>query len=306
MGLFYRDYADFLAAHFTGKMQKLTVDAGFSCPNRDGTLGRGGCVYCNNSSFSPALGSGSVAAQLETGKRFFERKYPQMRYLAYFQSYTNTHGRRDDVLSLYREALAVDKVDGLIVGTRPDCIDDAMLDAIKGLNAWAMVEFGAETSHNDTLKIINRCHTWEATVDAVERTARKGIPTGLHLIMGLPGETERMMLETVERVAALPVDTVKLHQLQIIGNTTLAREAVTDADGTLMFRGVPVRKFEVDEYIDLCVKVVELLNRLNPSIAIERFTSQAPSGLLLSPKWGLKNYQFVNLLHRRLAAACGR
>jgi len=301
MGRYYRDFADFLAGHFDVKMQKLTIDAGFSCPNRDGTIGRGGCVYCNNSSFSPALGSGAVAAQLEAGKRFFERKYPHMRYLAYFQSYTNTHGNLDRLMQLYREALSVDKVDGLIIGTRPDCVGTPLLEALGSLGKWVMMEYGAETSHDTTLHVINRCHTWEATVDAVNRTVAAGLHVGLHLIMGLPGETREMMLETVRRVSALPIDTLKLHQLQIISGTTLAKEiAVDDACGAMSFRGVPLSPFGVDDYVDLCCDVVGLVNELNPSIAIERFTSQAPEGMLIAPRWGLKNYQFTNLLNNRL------
>jgi hypothetical protein len=307
MGRFFKDYSDFIAEHFSCKMQKLTVDAGFSCPNRDGTIGRGGCVYCNNSSFSPALGAGAVAEQLLNGKKFFERKYPSMRYLAYFQSYTNTHGNRHRLMELYNEALAVDKVDGLIIGTRPDCVDEQLLLELANLDAWVMMEYGAESSHNATLQAINRCHTWQQTVKAVELTAQRGIAVGLHLIMGLPGETRAMMMETIERVARLPLQTVKLHQLQVIRGTTLQRELTGDFnDDTLMFRGLPVHMFAADEYADFCVEVVERLTALNPSIAIERFTSQAPANMLIYPRWGLKNYQFTNLLNNRLAARLSR
>lgn len=297
MGKYYKDYADFLAGLFDGKMQKLTIDAGFSCPNRDGTIGRSGCIYCNNTSFSPLAEKGgrgmSVTAQLEHGKRFFEHKYPAMRYLAYFQSYTNTHGNHDRLLSLYREALAVEKVDGLIIGTRPDCIPQPLLESIARLGAPVIMEYGAESAHDSTLRAINRCHTWADTVDAVARTAAAGLPVGLHLIMGLPGETRQMMLETVEKVAALPVQTLKLHQLQVIDHTPLASMWRSgEADVTL---------FSVEEYVELCAEVVRLLLELAPQIALERFTSQAPGALLLAPKWGLKNYQFVNLLHKRLA-----
>jgi hypothetical protein len=308
MGRYYKDYADYLAEHFTGKMQKLTVNAGFSCPNRDGTIGRGGCVYCNNSSFSPELmaerqsGVNGVTAQLEAGKRFFEHKYPSMRYLAYFQSYTNTHGDAGRLLALYEEALAVDKVDGLIIGTRPDCVPDSLLRDIAALGKPVIMEYGAESSHDITLQTINRCHTWAQTVDAVQRSVELGLSVGLHFIMGLPGESREMMLQTVERAAALPIDTVKFHQLQIIKNTTLACETVTGEDGVMQFRGYSLHLFEVEEYVDLCVEMIETLNRLNPRIAIERFTSQAPADLLLAPRWGLKNYQFTNLLNNRLAA----
>lgn len=327
MSQFYRDYADFLRERFDGKMQKITIDAGFSCPNRDGTIGRGGCVYCNNLSFSPMPSRGSIAAQIEAGKAFFARKYPRMRYLAYFQSYTNTHGPIDRLMELYSEALATEGVDGLIIGTRPDCVSDELLRALSALGRPVIMEYGAETSHNDTLRVINRCHTWEQTVDTVERTVAAGLPVGLHFIMGLPGETEEMMLQTAGRAARLPISTLKFHQLQIISGTTLAKgiqgltplsttfdasvtseasdTSETSATSTRIqnrptFRGRPIEIFSVDAYIDLCVKIVETIVRENPSIAIERFTSQAPAGMLIAPRWGLKNYQFTHLLEKAL------
>ncbi len=308
MGRFYKDYADFLAERFEGKMQKLTVNAGFSCPNRDGTIGRGGCVYCNNSSFSPNLAGGadissnkmSVSQQLEAGKHFFERKYPQMRYLAYFQSYTNTHGDIGRLMELYCEALSVDKVVGLIIGTRPDCVDDRLLGELAAIGKPVIMEYGAESSHDDTLKAVNRCHTWAQTADAVERTVAAGLPVGLHFIMGLPGETREMMMQTVERAASLPIDTIKLHQLQVIKDTVLAREMDVSDDGRMMFRGLPLHIFSVEEYVGLCVDIVMAMCRMNGNIAIERFTSQAPADLLIAPRWGLKNYEFTNLLNREL------
>lgn len=327
MSQFYRDYTDFLRERFDGKMQKITIDAGFSCPNRDGTIGRGGCVYCNNLSFSPMPSRGSIAAQIEAGKAFFARKYPRMRYLAYFQSYTNTHGPIDRLMELYSEALATEGVDGLIIGTRPDCVSDELLRALSALGRPVIMEYGAESSHNDTLRVINRCHTWEQTVDTVERTVAAGLPVGLHFIMGLPGETEEMMLQTAGRAARLPISTLKFHQLQIISGTTLAKgiqgltplsttfdasvtseasdTSETSATSTRIqnrptFRGRPIEIFSVDAYIDLCVKIVETIVRENPSIAIERFTSQAPAGMLIAPRWGLKNYQFTHLLEKAL------
>lgn len=288
----YRNFADFLAGQFPGvKMQKLAVNAGFTCPNRDGTRGRGGCTYCNNQSFNPGYcaPSLSVTEQVEEGKRFFARKYPSMRYLAYFQAYTNTHSDDiDRLMGLYREALAVDGVDGVIIGTRPDCMPDELLHRLKEL-PWVMVEYGAETSHNSTLDLINRCHTWEETVDAVNRTHRAGIPVGLHFIMGLPGETEEMMLATVDAINTLPVDTVKFHQLQLVKGTRMAR----DVEAGLY----DIPRFTPESYIDLCVKIIR---HLRPDIAIERFVSQSPADLLIYPRWGLKNYQFTDRLHNRL------
>ncbi|MDE6190580.1 MAG: TIGR01212 family radical SAM protein [Muribaculum sp.] len=292
----YRDFSDFLATHFAGKIQKISINAGFSCPNRDGTLGTGGCTYCNNQTFNPSYcaPSLSVTEQLEEGKRFFARKYPSMRYLAYFQAYTSTHGDIERLKSLYEEALAVDGVVGLIIGTRPDCMPDELLDYLESLAArcFVLVEYGAESSHDSTLELINRCHTWGQTVEAVNRTAARGIHVGLHMIMGLPGESLEMMLSSVDALSALPIDTVKFHQLQIIRGTRLAR------DIEMGLYDVP--RMSVEEYIDLCAMIVQ---RINPSIAIERFTSQSPEELLIYPKWGLKNYQFVNLLHRRLCNA---
>ncbi len=288
--LTYTDYSTYLSRHFSGKMQKLTVNARFTCPNRDGTKGTGGCIYCNNHSFSPTTAGPdeSVTAQLEAGKRFFGKKYPQMRYLAYFQSYTNTYDSPERLMQLYREALAVDGVDGLIIGTRPDCITDGLLAELSALARvhYIMIEYGAETAHDSTLTLINRCHTWAETVSAVERTVAAGIHVGLHLIMGLPGESRRMMLSTVESCCRLPVDVLKLHQLQVIRGTRLA--AMPRDTATL---------FSVDDYLDLCVEIVRRVPR---RIAIERFTSSAPRELLLAPRWDLKNYEFVNLLKNRL------
>lgn len=291
---YYKDYSDYLAEIFDGKVQKLSIDADFGCPNRDGTIGTGGCTYCNNRTFSPDFAKRKldVSGQLAAGKKFFARKYPSMRYLAYFQSYTNTYDSPERLMQLYREALAVDDVVGLIIGTRPDCMPDELLEGLKELNTTqpVFIEYGAESSHNRTLELINRCHTWEQTVDAVKRTADAGLHVGLHLIMGLPGETTEMMLETIDRINELPVQTIKLHQLQIIRGTKLARDI---ADGLYS-----VTDFTVEQYIDLCCEVIR---RLRKGIAIERFVSQSPANMLISPRWGLKNYQFTNLLHNKLS-----
>ncbi|MCM1483593.1 MAG: TIGR01212 family radical SAM protein [Muribaculaceae bacterium] len=287
------DFAAFLRRYFPGKMQKLSVDGGFTCPNRDGTIGRGGCVYCNNESFSPGYCRSTplVTEQIEAGKRFFARKYPDMRYLAYFQSYTGTHAPADRLRSLYEEALECEGVDGLIVGTRPDCMPADVLGLLKELSGdkFIMVEYGAETSHDVTLRRINRCHEWTDTVCAVERTRDAGIPVGLHFILGLPGEDEEMMLRTVERINALPVDVVKFHQLQVIRGTVLHRRIVDGAE--------KVKHYTVDEYIDLCSRIAA---SLRSDIVVERFVSQAPDALLVSPRWGLKNHEFTQRLRRRI------
>lgn len=294
MNVGYRDFGTFLREHFTGKVQKISINAGFTCPNRDGTLGTGGCTYCNNQTFNPEYCNPgkSVAEQLAEGRQFFARKYPEMQYLAYFQAYTNTYGEISRLRELYEEALAAPGVVGLIIGTRPDCVPDELLEylaSLKNRGVFVLVEYGVETSRNDTLKIINRGHTWEQSVDAINRTAAHGIMTGAHIIAGLPGEDAADVVVTARLLSQLPLDTVKLHQLQIIRGTRLARQV---ADGELT-----VKQWSADEYICVCI---DFIRNLAPTIAIERFTSQSPDELLVSPRWGLKNYQFANLLQRAI------
>ena len=294
MNVGYRDFGTFLREHFTGKVQKISINAGFTCPNRDGTLGTGGCTYCNNQTFNPEYCNPgkSVAEQLAEGRQFFARKYPEMQYLAYFQAYTNTYGEMARLRRLYEEALAAPGVVGLIIGTRPDCVPDELLEylaSLKKRGVFVLVEYGVETSRNDTLKIINRGHTWEQCADAINRTAAHGIMTGAHIIAGLPGEGAADVVRTARLLSQLPLDTVKLHQLQIIRGTRLARQV---AD-----RELAVKQWSVDEYICVCI---DFIRNLAPTIAIERFTSQSPDNLLISPRWGLKNYQFANLLQRAI------
>ncbi|MBD5340055.1 MAG: TIGR01212 family radical SAM protein [Bacteroides sp.] len=292
----YKDFAEYMREKFPGeKVQKISVNAGFSCPNRDGTIGRGGCIYCDNTSFTPGycFNHGDIVSQLEEGKRFFARKYPKMKYLAYFQSFSNTFGRPVSELErMYREALGVDGVVGLIIGTRPDTLPDDVVSMLSRLNREkpVIVEIGAETSHDSTLKVINRGHKWRDVEDAVERLHSAGISVGLHLIAGLPGEDEEMVLTTVRRAVALPIESIKLHHLQVLSSTPLARMM---ADGELT-----VSLFNVEDYIELCIRIIKLVPR---NIAIERFLASSPPARVLAPKWGMKNYEFVNLLRSRLS-----
>lgn len=287
----WRDYGDFLREQFPYKVQKISVNAGFTCPNRDGTKGSGGCTYCNNRTFNPEYCRPvlTVTEQLEQGKRFFGRKYKDMRYLAYFQAYTNTYGDEEQLMRRYEEALSVPDVVGVVIATRPDCVSDTLLERLAELRrrAWVMVEYGAETACERTLRLINRCHTWTETVDAVERTAAAGIECGAHFILGLPGEDEDTMMRTVEAINGLPLSTVKFHQLQVIRGTELARQ--------LQAGEVEVIRWTAEEYAQVCARV---LQRLRPDIAVERFVSQSPAELLIFPRWGLKNYQFANLLRK--------
>lgn len=292
----YYDFGDFLREHFTEKVQKISINAGFTCPNRDGSKGTGGCTYCNNRTFNPDYCKPvlSITEQLEKGKEFFAGKYPGMKYLAYFQAYTNTYADINSLISMYGEALTVTDVVGIIIGTRPDCMPDELLEYLSGLSrrCFVLVEYGVETSNNATLGVINRGHTWEDTVDAVSRTAGMGVMCGIHIILGLPGEGREEILATADAVSSLPVRTIKLHQLQVIRGTRLASQIEKGE--------VSVMKWNVDDYIDICMAFIA---RLSPAIAIERFVSQSPDSLLVFPRWGLKNYEFTNLLNSRIKKA---
>lgn len=290
----YNDFPTFLKRFFTGKVQKISINAGFTCPNRDGTVGYGGCTYCNNQTFNPEYcrTEKSVSVQLEEGKRFFAHKYPEMKYLAYFQAYTNTYGELEMLKRKYEEALAVDDVVGLVIGTRPDCMSDTLLDYLETLaqRTFVLVEYGIESTLDRTLHRINRGHTWQTAVDAVERTAARGLPVGGHVILGLPGESREDILGQAADISRLPLDTLKLHQLQLIRGTRMAREYEERPEDFHLFN-------DVDEYIAL---VVDYIQRLRPDLVLERFVSQSPKELLLAPDWGLKNYEFNHRLQKRM------
>ena len=278
-------YSDFLKQLYGCRVQKLNVNAGFTCPNRDGTLGWGGCTYCNNASFTPSFSkpSLSVSQQLIDGKSFYARKYSEMKFLAYFQSFTNTYASISKLHALYIEALAVPDVVGLVISTRPDCLSDEVLDCLSSINKQhiVIVEVGVETVHDRTLQIINRCHTWKCASDAIAKVAERGITVGAHLILGLPGEREDDMMETVRAVAQLPVRTIKFHQLQVLRRTLLAQQ---------WERGeVDLIDWTPQQYASLCKRLLQILPE---RIIIERMVSTAPKSLLLHPKWDIKPAQF--------------
>lgn len=289
----YNDFAGFLAGEFPFKVQKISVNAGFTCPNRDGTKGFGGCTYCNNQTFNPAYcrDDRSVTMQLEEGKRFFARKYPQMKYLAYFQAYTNTYGELELLKRMYEEALAVEGVVGLVIGTRPDCMPDSLLDYLEEVNrrTFLLVEYGIESADDRTLERINRGHSFACTEDAVRRTAARGIRTGGHVILGLPGESREDLIKQAERLSELPLTTLKMHQLQLIRGTRMAHEYALHPE--------EFHLFSADEYIDLVIDYVE---HLRPDLILERFVSQSSRELLIAPDWGLKNHEFTDRVKKRM------
>ena len=287
----YVEFGPWLQSELGCKVQKISVNAGMTCPNRDGTLGTGGCTFCNNQTFNPAYcrTEKSITQQLEEGKQFFARKYPTMKYLAYFQAYTNTYAELDRLVSLYEEALRVPDVVGLVIGTRPDCMPDNLLDYLEELNrrTFLIVEYGVESANDETLLRINRGHTFRQSCEAIRRTAERGIRVGAHVILGFPWEPFDELMRQAEEIGRLPLTTLKLHQLQIIRGTQLAREYVEQ----------PWVVPTAEEYIDL---VLHYISRLPYGLVMERFVSQSPPEMVIAPQWGLKNHEFANLLRNRM------
>lgn len=289
----YNEFGPWLKNLLGMKVQKISINAGFTCPNRDGSVGVGGCTYCNNQTFNPEYcrTEKSVVQQLEEGKRFFARKYPEMKYMAYFQAYTNTYSELDDLKRKYEDALGVDGVVGLVIGTRPDCVPDNLLDYLAELNrqVCVIVEYGIESVYDKTLERINRGHDYACVIDAVNRTSERGLITGGHVILGLPGESRDDILKCADVLSELPLTTLKLHQLQLIKGTRMAEEYFANPEWFHLFGA--------DEYVDLVIDYVE---RLRPDVVLERFVSQSPSSLLAVPGWGLKNFEFVEKVRHRM------
>ena len=289
----YNDFPTYFRNLFDERVQKVSVDAGFTCPNRDGVKGLGGCAYCNNKTFKPTYCNleNTVTAQVETGIDFFARKYKSMKFLAYFQAYTNTYAPLENLKILYEEALRHPKVVGLVISTRPDCLQTELLDYLEELSkkVYVMVELGVESHLDKTLNAINRGHSFDESVRAIEETARRGINNGAHMILGLPGESRDELIDQARVISQLPVKNMKLHQLQIHKGTMLEKQFAEKPDA--------FRLYTAEEYIELVVDYVE---ELNPNIIIERFISQAPPEMLIAPKWGLKNFEFVAKVEKRL------
>lgn len=281
----YNDYGAWMRRQFPFRVQKISIDAGFSCPNRDGHISHGGCTFCDNRTFNPSYcqPSKSITEQITEGKEFFRHKYPDMKYLAYFQAFSNTYATLDTLQRRYEEALSAEDVVGIVIGTRPDCVSNEILNYLESLNqqTFIIVEYGIESVSDDTLRRVNRGHNFECSRRAIIETHNRGILTGAHIILGLPGESAEDNVRQANIISALPIDILKLHQLQIIRGTQLAAE----------YERQPFNLYTADEYIDLCRRYIE---RLRPDMVLERFVSQSPKELLMAPKWGLKNYEFAN------------
>ena len=291
----FNAYSNYFRSIYGTRVQKVSIDAGFTCPNRDGSRGRGGCSYCLNDAFNPSycIPEKPVSQQISEGIEFHKRRYSEaVSYLAYFQAFSNTYAPLETLKKVYEEALSYPGIIGIVIGTRPDCIDDKKLDYIRELskNYYVAVEYGIESCYNKTLERINRGHSFEEAVSAVKRTASLGINTGAHFIFGLPGESREEMLHEAGIISAMPLKTVKFHQLQIIKGTAMEKE----------FRDNPsdFDLFTWEEYLDFFIRFLE---RLNPAIVVERFTGEAPPRFLSGTLWGKKRTdQIVSLIEKRM------
>jgi radical SAM protein (TIGR01212 family) len=291
----FNSYAEFFRKHYGERVQKLTIDAGFSCPNRDGTVGTGGCAYCNNDAFNPSYCQSTkpVRQQLEEGIEFHTVRYRKAsRYLAYFQAYSNTHAPLEKLREIYDQALSVPGVTGLVIGTRPDCVDEDKLDYFESLakRCYLTIEYGIESCNDATLLRINRGHTFAQAEAAIRQTAGRGIMTGAHLIFGLPGETRQEMMDSVDIINSLPLHSIKFHQLQITTHTPFAMEYQAHPEHFELFG--------LEEYLDFMVRYLE---RLNPAFIVERFANEVPPWFLAGPGWGLiRNFELWKMLEQRL------
>lgn len=286
IGKRYNDYNSFVKLHFGERVQKISLDVGFSCPNRDGSKGYGGCTYCNNNTFNPDYCEPrkSIKEQLELGIEFFSKRGKNKKYLAYFQAYTNTYSDFESLRKMYKEALSVPKVLGLVIGTRPDCISDEIIDYLEGLSKkyFISLDFGVESTNEKTLRTVNRCHTFNETLIAYQRCRNKGFHLGAHIIIGLPGETKRDLMRHALELSKLPINTLKLHHLQIVKNSVMAIQYKRNPENFNLFTA--------EGYIDF---ITDFIGYLRPDIIIERFISEAPIDLLIAPKWGRQRKQGI-------------
>lgn len=352
-GKHYNSFVGYYRRRYGERVQKLVLDAGFSCPNRDGTVGWGGCSYCDNAAFHPGYSTPGKAllAQIEEGIEFQRVRYPRVRhYLGYFQAYSNTYGTLERLQRAYEEVLSHPEVVGIVIGTRPDCVDEEKLDYLSGLaggrvlkgwrrtfggsgidggwanersadsgsgaNGWraddrstnngsadgglpegktidapiVVVEYGIESCYDATLRRINRGHDFECARRAVEMTAERGLDTGAHFILGLPGETREMLLDQCDAISSLPLRSVKFHQLQIVKGTAMEKEYA--ADPSAFYRP------GLDEYLDF---VIDILERLRPDLYIERVAGEVPPRFVNDTPWGLvRNFEILRMLDRRM------
>ena len=291
----FNSYSNYYRNLFGGRIQKISIDAGFTCPNRDGTLSTDGCTFCSNAAFNPSYcrPEKSIRQQIEEGIEFHKRRYRRANnYLAYFQPYSNTYKPLDELKEIYQQALEVPGIVGIVIGTRPDCIDEPLLHYLNEIqqNHYVMLEYGVESVYDETLMHVNRGHDFATAKNAICKTSEYGIPCGGHFIFGLPGETKAMMLQAADVISQLPLSTVKFHQLQIFKGTKMA--------STYLEHPEFFHLFSLDEYIDF---VIDFTERLNPQLVIERFAGEVPPRYLVSEPWMKLRYdEVLNRIEKRM------
>ena len=297
----FNSYSSYFQREFGGRVQKISIDAGFSCPNRDGKISTGGCTFCRNDAFNPSYcrPEKSVRQQIEEGIEFHQRRYRRANsYLAYFQAFSNTYKPLDELEKLYREALSVPGIIGLVIGTRPDCINEEILEMMKNISSPKgktclvpiILELGIESVYDSTLSRVNRGHDFATTRNAIELVHNYGFHCGGHFIFGLPGESRDMMLHAADIISELPLTTAKFHQLQIFKDTKMADEYLANPSDFHLFT--------LEDYIEF---VIDFIERLNPNIVIERFAGEVPPRYLVSKPWlNLRYDQVLSLIEKRL------
>jgi len=280
----YRSFGFHMKELFGTAVHKVNVDAGFTCPNRDGTVGTGGCIYCNNDSFRPRSCTSTLplGQQISNGISYVKKRYHAEKFLVYFQPYTNTYAPVEELERIYREALSVPSVIGLAIGTRPDAVDEKKISLLQSLakRSFILIEYGMQSMHEKSLAFIKRGHTYKAFLDALDMTKDRGIHIGAHIIVGFPTETREEMLMMADEISALPIEFLKIHQLQVIKDTPLAR----------IYGQNPFPLFAYDEYLEF---VAEFIERLSPRIVLQRLFATAPDSILLAPHWGKKTQKIL-------------
>lgn len=291
----FNSYSNHIRNLFGERVQKISINAGFTCPNRDGISGVGGCSFCNGAAFVPAYANStnSLLAQIENGISFHRKRNKKTdKYLAYLQSFSNTYAPVNILEKIYKEVLSHPDIVGIIISTRPDCIDDEKLDLIQQLskNHYIKIEYGVESTYDETLRAINRGHDFAATIDAFEKTHNRNIPTAAHIIFGLPGESKEMIINQANTISKIKPESLKIHQLQIMKGTAMAEQYESNPD---LFA-----KLDLKEYLDILIKFIE---RLNPDIAIERIASEVPKQYQFSKSnWGYVKYDYVLQLFKEM------
>ncbi len=285
----FNAYAPYFKNLFGERVQKISVDAGFNCPNRDGIKGRGGCTYCNNNAFNPSYcdPKKSIEQQVQEGIEFHKVRYRRAnKYLVYFQPYSNTYAPLAHLKKLYEGALAQTGVVGLVIGTRADCVDDEKLDYLAALSKkhYIVIEYGVESIYNETLHRINRQDTFEQAVESIGKSVERSLNVGAHFIFGLPGENRKMMMDAVHHINKLPLNSIKFHQLQIVEGTQMAKDYQNHPEQYDLF--------SFEDYIDFIIRFTE---QLNPNFIIERFAGEVPPRFLAGPGWGLIRNDQINV-----------